>query len=237
MKNCIISPQDNASRGIFRHHKSSVEDIQWHPNSENIFASCSSDRSISIWDKREFMSRSSSNYRNLHQKDINVISWHQNNCNYILSGSDDCLIKLWDLRKIDMDDQSKPQACLKTFLWHSDSIQSLEWSPNDPNLFAACSSDDTLTLWDLYWSDDSDNKQSGDEKEGAKNKKKKSKQKIASEPPKELFFDHRSLNQVKELHWIKDRETEKSNGEIPNATGTLVSIDINGYDIFSPIDS
>ena len=60
--------------GPYRGHTGSIEDLQWSPTEESVFASCSSDRTIKIWDTRA----TNKPMRDVkaHNSDVNVISWN-----------------------------------------------------------------------------------------------------------------------------------------------------------------
>lgn len=104
-------------------HTNSVEDIQWSPTEPNILASCSTDRSIRIWDIRTSTNNSSMiKINDAHSSDVNVISWNKLDSPFLLSGGDDGAIKCWDLRSLGRTSNPSPIA---TFNHHTEPITSI----------------------------------------------------------------------------------------------------------------
>lgn len=82
----------------FTSHTSSVEDLQWSPTERTVFASCSADRSIRVWDVRQKGRRSVVGLEEAHEADVNVISWNKGTSYLLVSGGDEGGLKVWDLR-------------------------------------------------------------------------------------------------------------------------------------------
>lgn len=87
----------------FTSHTSTVEDIQWSPSEPTVFASCSADRTVQIWDVRTKGRKSVAGIDPAHESDVNVISWNKLTSYLLISGGDEGGIKTWDLRNIKKD--------------------------------------------------------------------------------------------------------------------------------------
>ncbi|KAK7147633.1 hypothetical protein R3I94_010220 [Phoxinus phoxinus] len=177
----VWEPQEGGTWKIdqrpFSSHSKSVEDLQWSPTEATVFASCSVDQSIRIWDLRA-PPNSMLSANEAHSSDVNVISWNRTEP-FILSGGDDGLLKVWDLRQFQ---SGHPVASFKQ---HSAPVTSVQWSPVDSSVFAASGADDVISQWDLSV----ESCDVGGQEEGLK------------QLPPQLLFLHQGQKEVKEVHW------------------------------------
>ena len=214
----------HSSPNPYLSHTSSVEDLQWSPSESTVFASCSADRTVRVWDVRAKARRSVVSVE-AHEQDVNVISWNKGVEYLLLSGGDEGGLKVWDLRmfKSQVSFLFSPrkndwyiyaEVCrsplpVADFSWHTAPITSVEWHPTDTSVFAASGSDDQLTLWDLSVELDED------EAPIAANG-------VSSVPP-QLLFVHQGQKDVKELHWH------------PQIPGVVISTASDSFNVFKTI--
>jgi ribosome assembly protein RRB1 len=155
-------------------HQGSVEDLQWSPNEKDVFASCSVDTTVKIWDARATVKKAMISVK-VHKSDVNAISWNKKVPYLLASGSDDCSFCIWDLRNF------KPDTEVAKFTFHEKPICSIEWNPHDESQLVVVSEDDQVTIWDMGLEADD-----GEE---------------PSDFPPQLFFVHQGQHSVKEAHW------------------------------------
>ncbi|TFK99724.1 WD40-repeat-containing domain protein [Pterulicium gracile] len=199
----------------FTSHTSSIEDIQWSPSEPTIFASCSADQSVQIWDVRSKGRKSVAGIEGAHSSDVNVISWNRTSSNLLVSGGDEGGIKVWDLRNVKKRGDTTPNPTpVASFTWHNAPITSIEWHPTEDSSFVASSADDQVTLWDLAVEPD-------DEETGAGAPMNVSE--TGREVPPQLLFIHQGQKDVKEVHWH------------PQMPGTVVTTASDGFNIFKTI--
>ncbi|MEE6483077.1 hypothetical protein FKM82_013424 [Ascaphus truei] len=166
----------------FTAHTKSVEDLQWSPTEATVFASCSVDGSVRVWDTRAAPNKACMlTASQAHESDVNVISWNRQEP-FIVSGGDDGVLKIWDLR------QFQNGVSVAKFKQHTAPITSVEWHPTDSGVFAAAGADDQITQWDLAV--EKDQEREGDTDDPT----------LAAIPP-QLLFVHQGEKDIKELHW------------------------------------
>lgn len=166
----------------FQGHTGSVEEIQWSPSEQSVFASASSDGTIRVWDVRS-KSRNPAISMQISKYDVNVMSWSKQTSHLLSSGADDGTWGVWDLRQWKTS-SDKPQP-VASFDFHKEQVTSVEWHPTDDSIMAVAAADNTVTLWDLAVElDDEESKDTAG---------------VKDVPPQLLFVHY--LKGVKELHW------------------------------------
>ncbi|KMS65580.1 hypothetical protein BVRB_034530, partial [Beta vulgaris subsp. vulgaris] len=182
--------------------QASVEDLQWSPNEQGVFASCSVDkrsvplivtlqiclllRSIRIWDTRS-SAKAMLVVDNAHDMDINVMSWNQSVAHLLASGCDDGSFKIWDLR------QFRSGSAAGFFRWHEKPVTSIQWHPTQDSVLAITSEDDSCTIWDMSVELDREELQQGKGAGGAD---------LGNlDIPPQLVFVHRGQSQIKDIRF------------------------------------
>ncbi|XP_059634831.1 protein HEAT STRESS TOLERANT DWD 1 [Cornus florida] len=214
-KNCIHlwEPTSGSTWNVdtnpFVGHAASVEDLQWSPTEPYVFASCSVDGDIAIWDTRLGKSPAAS-IKKAHNADVNVITWNRLASCMLASGSDDGTFSIRDLRLLKEGD-----SVVAHFEYHKHPITSIEWSPHEASTLAVSSSDNQLTIWDLSLE--------RDEEEEAEFKAKTQEQvNTPADIPPQLLFVHQGQKDLKEIHWH------------PQIPGMLISTAADGFNILMP---
>lgn len=192
----------------FRGHGGSVEDLQWSPTESTVFASCSTDKTVRIWDTR--LPRHQAALAGIvHDCDVNVISWNRHVTHLLASGADSGKFSTWDLRRWSPSSISAVMESVSTFDWHRGAVTSIEWSPHDPSVLAVSGADDQLTIWDMSVEGE-DGSSGGEDFAGRR-------------VPSQLLFIHQGQTEIKELHWHSQ------------LSGVLVSTALQGFNIFKTI--
>lgn len=195
----------------FRGHKTSVEDLQWSPNEAEVFASCSCDQSICIFDARQYR-KAALTVPNAHPADVNVISWNRNETHLLLSGGDEGGIKVWDLRNLNASSSNGEKANpAAEFTHHQKPITAVQWHPTDASMLCASSEDDSVTVWDLAVERDAEEElREGVVLAGAE------------DFPPQLLFIHMGQKDVKDVQWH------------PACSSLLASTAYDGINLFQP---
>jgi ribosome assembly protein RRB1 len=191
--------------GAFKGHEASVEDLQWSPTEETVFASASVDKTIRIWDTRE-QSKSMLSVV-AHDADVNVISWNRATSYMLASGGDDGALRVWDLRNL------SDGSFVANFTYHRGPVTSVEWCPYESSMLATTSADNQLAVWDLALERDPEEEAALAPESNA----------LAPDNlPPQLLFVHSGQSDMKEMHWH------------PQINGMMVSTAADGFNLFKP---
>eukprot|EP00193_Tetraselmis_chui_P007476 CAMPEP_0177759610 /NCGR_PEP_ID=MMETSP0491_2-20121128/4824_1 /TAXON_ID=63592 /ORGANISM="Tetraselmis chuii, Strain PLY429" /LENGTH=315 /DNA_ID=CAMNT_0019275451 /DNA_START=333 /DNA_END=1278 /DNA_ORIENTATION=+ len=112
----------------FTHHEGSVGDVGWH---------CKHGQ-LAMWDTRTGGLVDSAK---IHKAEVNCLAFNPFHDHVLLTGSTDTTVLLHDLRKLGTP--------LHSFARHTDGVSQLEWSPHCETVFASCSDDRRVVIWDV----------------------------------------------------------------------------------------
>ncbi len=197
-------------------HTDSVEDIVWSPVEPTVFASCSVDGTLRIWDIRD--ARKSQLHVKAHNCDVNVLSWNSQRAPFLLAaGADDGAFSVWDLRDLHKSGPSTEYNSM--YSWHRGPVTSIQWDPYDENVLAVASADDTVTIWDLSMEADTEQALSGQVASAAAAAG--ADEDVAELPP-QLLFVHQGQNDVKEATFH------------PQVPGMVLSTAGDGFNLWKP---
>ncbi|KAL3143451.1 hypothetical protein ABBQ38_002267 [Trebouxia sp. C0009 RCD-2024] len=189
----------------YQGHTGSVEDLQWSPTEANVFASCSVDHSLRIWDTRE-RGRSMLSV-NASDTDVNVISWNRMTSYILASGDEKGVLRVWDLRNF------ADGSHVANFDYHKGAITSVEWSHHESSILATTGSDDQLAVWDLALERDPEEEAALAAQTNAL---------APADLPAQLLFVHSGQHNMKEVHWH------------PQIPGMMVCTAEDGFNLFRP---
>lgn len=116
-----------------------VNDVQWAPFHDSIFASVGEDKALSVIDTR---TNNPTKIRYVEQFPINTLDFNLNNMFCVAIADSEGNINILDLRNLDKLAKSIDKA-------HAGSISVLQWNQHDPKVFATGGNQDNLVkLWD-----------------------------------------------------------------------------------------
>ena len=124
----------------YRGHTEVVEDVQWNPHADGLFASCGDDKLVILWDRRQKESQIVGKFE-AHSGEVNCLSYNPFTEHLLVSGSSDRSLALWDLRNT--------SSKLHSFESHTDQVTSVEWSPFSETIFASAAADRRVNIWDV----------------------------------------------------------------------------------------
>jgi len=158
----------------YKGHKASVEDVQWSYTDQNVFGSCSVDKTVILWDTRAGQQKIATTVQ-VHSSDVNTMAWNRKVGYLLATGSDDHSFKIWDMRSF------KADTPVAQYDYHTDAISCVEWNPHEETQLVVSSYDNRVTIWDFSLEADEED--------------------TTTEQPPQLFFEHQGLTDVKEVHW------------------------------------
>lgn len=93
-------------------HSEVIEDVAWHRQHKELFASCGDDKQLMLWDARDCATAGPRMRTTAHEGDVMSVAFNPFSEFLLLTGGTDKLVKLWDSRSL--------KAPVHTFEAHED---------------------------------------------------------------------------------------------------------------------
>ncbi|RVD81780.1 uncharacterized protein DFL_009629 [Arthrobotrys flagrans] len=131
-------------------HSDAVNSLAFHPVSQYTIATGSADKTVALWDLRNFKHHLHS--LDGHQGDVLNLQWHPHDEPILASSSTDRRIIFWDLTKIGEeqtpeDQEDGPPELLFMHGGHTNRVSDFAWNPHDPWVMASAAEDNLLQIW------------------------------------------------------------------------------------------
>lgn len=161
---------------VYKGHASVVEDVQFNPFSDCIFATVGDDRKFMIWDMRLESNEVPSLEKHCHNGEVNCIGFNPFTEHIFATASSDKTVNLWDMRKL--------KSPVHVLTGHNDEVLQLQWSPHNETVLATSGADRRVLVWDL-----------------SKIGEEQSEEDAQDGPPELLFIHGGHTNKISDFAW------------------------------------
>jgi WD40 repeat protein len=123
------------------HTELQVNEVCWNPIDSGKIVSCSSDKTLKIWD-----SETGELIKTLegHTQEVHSVSWSYDG-EWIASGSQDHTAKVWNVQTGEV---------VRTIMGHCSPVERVRWNPDGRKYLATgCSEEHSIVVWDLEVTD------------------------------------------------------------------------------------
>lgn len=186
-----------------------IDDIDWSPTDDDVFATVGTDGQLRLWDARAPQCQSSTL---LAKCDVNVLSWSVVDAALVAVGADDGSLQVVDMRML--GGEASGSVVHSNASWHRAAITALEWHPTDSLVMAASGDDDQTSVW--QWG--------AEPVDPVRDDLRNSNVRDLKRVPPELLFVHAGQQEVRELHWH------------PQCPGLLLTTAASGFNMFRTIN-
>ncbi|KAI8437205.1 hypothetical protein MSG28_010530 [Choristoneura fumiferana] len=115
-------------------------DVAWSSTEENTIATAATNGAVVVWNLGRSGRSKQEHVFSDHKRTVNKVTFHLTEPALLLSGSQDGTMKCFDLRM---------KEVARTFISNTESIRDVQFSPHQPQQFAAVSENGSVQLWDV----------------------------------------------------------------------------------------